>query len=116
MGGGGNLKAAAKAVETVDECAGKLVKQITEKGGIALVTADHGNCEIMVDEATGKPHTYHSTNPVSFFVIGTQPKEYFTLRPRAILGDVAPTVLKLLGVEQPADMTGVSIVEEVNPK
>jgi 2,3-bisphosphoglycerate-independent phosphoglycerate mutase len=64
----------------------------------------------MVDEATGKPHTYHTTNPVSFFVIGNQPDEYFTLRPRAILGDVAPTVLKLLGVEQPKDMTGVSIV------
>lgn len=114
VGHTGSLAAATKAVETVDECAGKLVKQITAKGGIALVTADHGNCEVMVDEATGKPHTYHTTNPVSFFVIGNQPDEYFTLRPRAILGDVAPTVLKLLGIEQPADMTGVSIVVDVN--
>lgn len=110
VGHTGSLEAAAKAVETVDKCAGKLVEQITKKGGVALVTADHGNCEVMVDEATGKPHTYHTTNPVSFFVIGNQPDEYFTLRPRAILADVAPTVLKLLGVEQPKEMTGKSIV------
>lgn len=116
VGHTGSLAAATKAVETVDECAGKLVKQITSKGGIALVTADHGNCEVMVDEATGKPHTYHTTNPVSFFVMGNQPDEYFTLRPRAILGDVAPTVLKLLGVEQPKEMTGTSIVVEVTSK
>lgn len=116
VGHTGSLKAAAKAVETVDECAGKLVEQITAKGGIALVTADHGNCEVMVDEATNKPHTYHTTNPVSFFVIGNQPDEYFTLRPRAILGDVAPTVLKLLGVSQPKEMTGTSIVVEVTAK
>src|SRR5690606_37663303 len=70
VGHTGVLSAAIKAVETVDECAGRLVAAITAKGGVALVTADHGNCERMIDEMTGEPHTYHTTQPVSLFVIG----------------------------------------------
>ncbi len=109
VGHTGDLDAAIKAVETVDECAGRLVAAINAKGGVALVTADHGNCERMIDHATGNPHTYHTTQPVSFFVIGAD--EYVNLLPRGILADVAPTALDLLGMEQPVEMTGRSLVE-----
>jgi 2,3-bisphosphoglycerate-independent phosphoglycerate mutase len=107
VGHTGVLEAAIAACETVDACAGRLVEAVVAKGGVALVTADHGNAERMIDEQTGGPHTYHTTNPVSFFMIG---KDYFAPRPRAILADVAPTVLELLGIEQPVEMTGRSIL------
>jgi 2,3-bisphosphoglycerate-independent phosphoglycerate mutase len=110
VGHSGILSAAVKAVETVDACAGRLVEAIVAKGGVALVTADHGNAERMVDETTGNPHTYHTTQPVSFFVIGNG--EYFNLRPRGILADVAPTVLRLMGQSQPEEMTGQSLLQQ----
>lgn len=108
VGHTGVLSAAVKAVETVDACAARLVEAVVAKGGVALVTADHGNCEIMVDLQTGNPHTYHTTQPVSFFAISS---DYIHLRPRGILADVAPTVLALLGVAQPEEMTGRSLVD-----
>lgn len=108
VGHTGVLSAAIKAVEAVDACAGKLVQAIVAKGGVALVTADHGNCEIMQDEKTGSPHTYHTTQPVGLFAICD---EYVWLRPRGILADVAPTVLDLLGIPQPAEMSGRSLIE-----
>jgi len=107
VGHTGDLNAAIKAVEAVDECAGRLVQAILAKGGVALVTADHGNCERMINHVTGNPHTYHTTQPVSFIVIGDQ---YFDVRPRGILADVGPTVLHLLGVPQPEEMTGRSLL------
>ena len=110
VGHTGVLSAAIKAVETVDECVGRLVKAINDKGGVALITADHGNCERMVDEITGEPHTYHTTQPVALFVVGDQ---YFNLRPRGILADVSPTILHLMGVPQPIDMTGRSLIDQV---
>lgn len=114
VGHTGSLEAAIKAVQTVDECAGKLVDAVLAKGGVALVTADHGNCERMVEELTGEPHTYHTTNPVSLFIISRD--EYFLPRPRGILADVAPTVLDLLGVSQPQEMTGRTLIEGRRPK
>ena len=108
VGHTGSLEAAIKAVETVDECVGKLVQTINDKGGVALVTADHGNCERMIDLVTGKPHTYHTTQPVALFVLGDG---YHDLRPRGILADVAPTVLDLLGIAQPKEMTGQSVIQ-----
>jgi 2,3-bisphosphoglycerate-independent phosphoglycerate mutase len=112
VGHTGVLAAAIKAVETTDECAGRLVEAITRQGGIALVTADHGNAERMIDEKTGAPHTYHTTQPVSLFVIGgSDQSQYFSLRPRGILADVAPTILHLLGITQPLEMTGQSLIE-----
>ena len=108
VGHTGVLEAAVKAVETVDSCAQRLVDAILAKGGVALITADHGNCEIMVDEKTGNPHTYHTTQPVSFFVLAG---EYVRLRPRGILADVAPTVLDLLGIPRPEEMTGRSLID-----
>lgn len=109
VGHTGSLEAAIKAVETVDECVGKLVQAITDKGGIALVTADHGNCERMVNLETGEPHTYHTTQPVTIFAIGDG---YRDLRPRGKLADVAPTVLDLMGLEQPQEMTGWSLLRQ----
>ena len=109
VGHTGVLAAGIKAVETVDECAGRLVAAINAKGGVAIVTADHGNCERMIDEKTGEPHTYHTTQPVSLFVIGDQ---YYDLRPRGILADVSPTILHLMGIEPPAEMTGRSLISE----
>jgi 2,3-bisphosphoglycerate-independent phosphoglycerate mutase len=112
VGHTGVLSAAIKAVETVDECAGRLVDLIVAQGGVALVTADHGNCERMVELTTGLPHTYHTTNPVGLFIIGS---DYVFPRPRGILADVAPTVLHLLGVPQPTEMTGLSLLYHTQP-
>lgn len=108
VGHTGVLEAAIKAVEAVDECAGRLVEAINAKGGVAIVTADHGNCERMLDFYTGEPHTYHTTQPVSLFVIGME--SYVNLLPRGILADVSPTVLDLMGIEQPAEMSGRSLI------
>jgi 2,3-bisphosphoglycerate-independent phosphoglycerate mutase len=108
VGHTGSLEAAIKAVATVDSCAQRLIDATLAKGGVAIVTADHGNCERMIEEMTGEPHTYHTTNPVSLFVMGDT---YFLLRPRGILADVAPTVLHLLSLPQPAEMTGRTLIE-----
>lgn len=108
VGHTGSLAAAQKAVEVVDECAAKLINAIVEKGGVALVTADHGNCERMVELSTGAAHTYHTTNPVGLFAIS---KGYFLLKPRGKLADIAPTILDLLGVEKPKAMTGESLID-----
>jgi 2,3-bisphosphoglycerate-independent phosphoglycerate mutase len=107
VGHTGVMAAAVAACETVDACAAQIVQALLAKGGVALVTADHGNAERMVDEASGGPHTYHTTNPVSFILIGA---DYFAPRPRGILADVAPTVLELLGLPQPSEMTGRSLL------
>lgn len=108
VGHTGVLEAAVRAVEVVDECAGRLVEAVNRKGGVAIVTADHGNCERMIDETTGQPHTYHTVGPVALFVIGDG---YFGLHSRGILADVAPTVLDLMGLEKPPEMTGRSLVQ-----
>ena len=109
VGHTGVLEAAIKAVEAVDEYAGNLVEAIVAKGGVVCVTADHGNCDRMIDHKTGNPHTYHTTQPVAFFVIGYD--GYVNLRPRGILADVAPTILELMGLEQPSEMTGKSLIQ-----
>lgn len=114
VGHTGSLAAAVKAVETVDECAVKLVDAVLAKGGVALVTADHGNCERMVEELTGDAHTYHTTNPVSLLIISRD--EYFLPHPRGALADVAPTVLDLLDIPQPPQMTGRTLIEGRRPK
>jgi 2,3-bisphosphoglycerate-independent phosphoglycerate mutase len=108
VGHTGSLEAAIKACETVDACAGEVVDAIVQKGGVALVTADHGNCERMIDEVLKEPHTYHTTSAVPLFAIAS---DYIGLRPRGILADVAPTILDLLGIPQPDAMTGVSLVK-----
>jgi 2,3-bisphosphoglycerate-independent phosphoglycerate mutase len=107
VGHSGDINAAKKAVECVDQCAGDIVEAILKKGGVALITADHGNSEQLVDLSTGEPHTYHTTNPVNFFVIGDK---YVALEPRGKLADIAPTILYLLGLSKPEDMTGNNLI------
>ena len=105
VGHTGVFDAAVKAVEAVDDCVGKVVDAILEMGGAAIITADHGNADKMVDE-DGKPFTAHTTNPVPFCVIGYDCK----LREGGVLADIAPTMLKIMGLEQPAEMDGKSII------
>lgn len=109
VGHTGNLQAAIKAVETVDACVGRVVENALEKGGSLIVTADHGNCEQMIDPETGGPHTAHTTYDVPLIVVDTEFKNA-ELKSGGRLADIAPTALKLLGIEQPAEMTGESLV------
>ncbi len=108
VGHTGSLPAAINAVETVDDCAGQLVAAALAKGGATIVTADHGNCERMIDAITGEPHTYHTVGPVSLFVIDAA--AHHDLHSWGRLADVAPTVLDLMGIAQPAEMTGRSLI------
>jgi len=104
VGHTGNLAAAVKAVEVVDECLGRLAAAVLARGGALLVTADHGNCEVMRDPETGQPHTAHTTLPVPFIWI--QEGAHGPLRAGGALEDVAPTMIGLLGLEKPKAMTG----------
>ena len=105
VGHTGVFDAAKAAVEAVDTCVGKTVEAVLEMGGIALITADHGNADRMAED-DGSPFTAHTTNPVPFCVIGKD----CTLREGGRLCDIAPTMLELLGLEQPADMDGTSLI------
>ncbi|WP_438280508.1 2,3-bisphosphoglycerate-independent phosphoglycerate mutase [Pseudomonas alabamensis] len=107
VGHTGVFAAAVKAVEALDTCVGRIVEALDKVGGEALVTADHGNVEQMEDESTGQAHTAHTTEPVPFIYVG---KRSLKVREGGVLADVAPTMLKLLGLEQPAEMTGTSIL------
>ena len=106
VGHTGVFDAAVKAVEAVDECVGKVVAAATEMGGAVIITADHGNADCMIGE-DGNPFTPHTTNPVPFCVVG-YPCE---LREGGRLADIAPSMLKILGLSQPAEMTGESIIK-----
>ncbi len=110
VGHTGVLKAAITAVEKVDECVGRIVEATLAAGGSLLVTADHGNCEQMIDPETGGPHTAHTTYTVPLIVVDPGSKGK-TLRSGGRLADIAPTVLALMGLEKPAEMTGQSLVE-----
>ena len=110
VGHTGILPAAIRAVEAVDANLKRVVEAVWKAGGAALVTADHGNCELMVDPATGEPHTAHTTDPVPFVYADPSGKGA-TLRPDRALSDVAPTILEMLGIPAPAEMTGMSIRE-----
>ena len=109
VGHTGDYEAAKRAVEVVDECVGKVVDKVMSQGGIALVTADHGNAEEMMDMDSGLPKTAHTKNPVEFIYVADNYKEV-ELRPRGILSDIAPTVLYLLGLEQPKEMTSNNLI------
>ncbi|MGZ3679506.1 MAG: 2,3-bisphosphoglycerate-independent phosphoglycerate mutase [Ktedonobacterales bacterium] len=109
VGHTGNLEATIKAVEAVDVGVGRVVEAILAKGGAALITADHGNAEQLIEYDTGRPHTFHTTNPVPFyFVVPQWPSA--VLRGDGILADVAPTMLQLLNIPQPAAMTGRTLI------
>jgi 2,3-bisphosphoglycerate-independent phosphoglycerate mutase len=108
VGHTGILEAAINAVETVDTCLGRVLAAVESVGGAAIVTADHGNCETMVDPVTGGPHTAHTTNPVPCLLVGTGRSQ--PLRGGGSLCDLAPTMLEILGLPQPRQMTGTSLL------
>jgi 2,3-bisphosphoglycerate-independent phosphoglycerate mutase len=108
VGHTGVLPAAVKAVETIDQCLDRITERLLSLGGQALVTADHGNCECMVDPVTGEPHTAHTTNPVPIWWVTRDPGGR-RLRDGG-LADLAPTILELLGLPVPPEMTGRSLI------
>jgi 2,3-bisphosphoglycerate-independent phosphoglycerate mutase len=114
VGHTGDLAAATRAVEAVDACLGRLAAAVTRAGGALLITADHGNAEMMVDPVTGQPHTAHTTNPVpAMLVNGGGPGRNAQVRLRdGKLADVAPTLLELLGLVAPPEMTGHSLIAD----
>ena len=105
VGHSGKIEPTIKAVETVDACLGEIEKAVRARGGAMLITADHGNAEMMIDPATGGPHTAHTTNPVPFIVVAENAKQ-FTLKPNGSLRDISPTMLGMLGLSEPPEMTG----------
>ena len=107
VGHTGSIPATIKAVETVDLCLARIIESAERAGARLMITADHGNCEMMIDPATGGPHTAHTTNPVPFIVV--DPAGDRPLRSGGALCDVGPTLLSMLGLEQPSEMTGVDL-------
>src|SRR5690625_6216331 len=106
VGHSGMLEPTIKAVEAVDECLGKVVDKILELGGTAIITADHGNADEVIDE-NGEAMTAHTTNPVAVIIT----KHGITIRDGGILADLAPTVLDLLNIDQPKEMTGQTLIK-----
>jgi 2,3-bisphosphoglycerate-independent phosphoglycerate mutase len=100
--------AAIKAIEAVDECVGKAVEAIKEKDGVLFICADHGNAEQLVDYETGEPFTAHTTNPVPFILVNYD--QAYTLREGGCLADIVPTLIEIMGMEQPKEMTGKSLL------
>ena len=114
VGHSGKIEPTIKAVETVDACLGEIEKAVRAKGGAMLITADHGNAEMMIDPATGGPHTAHTTNPVPFIVMAEDAKQY-TLKPNGSLRDISPTMLGMLGITEPTEMTGADLRQLLKP-
>jgi 2,3-bisphosphoglycerate-independent phosphoglycerate mutase len=113
VGHSGRLEPTIRAVETVDRELGRIYQAVKQRGGSLLVTADHGNAEMLIDPATGGPHTAHTTNPVPFILATDAPTGTVGLRDGGSLRDISPTMLGLLRMEQPKDMTGESLVERI---
>src|SRR5271169_3029229 len=108
VGHSGKLEPTIKAVETVDACLTRIESAVRAKGGAMLITADHGNAELMIDPASGGPHTAHTTNPVPFIVVSENAKQ-FTLKPNGSLRDISPTLLGMMGIDEPKEMTGTDL-------
>ena len=106
VGHTGVLEAAIKAIETIDECVGRVVEAINNQDGVLIITADHGNAEQMIDYKTGEPHTAHTTNPVPLILVGMENAKLKEGR----LADLAPTMLDIMNLEKPAEMTGESLI------
>ena len=106
VGHTGNLEAAEKAIQAVDECVGKIIEALNKHNGKALITADHGNAEQMIDYKTGEPFTSHTTNPVPLILYGIENVKIKNGK----LADLAPTLLDMMGLEKPKEMTGESLL------
>jgi 2,3-bisphosphoglycerate-independent phosphoglycerate mutase len=104
------MDAAIAAVHETDIAVGKILDAMEKIGGVALITADHGNCELMFDAKTNQPHTAHTTNPVPLILVDPK-KRFGRLRDGGSLENVAPTILQILGLPQPAEMTARSLLE-----
>ncbi len=111
VGHSGNLQAAIKAVEVIDQCLGRVVNAITQTGGTLLITADHGNAEGMIDSKTHSPHTAHTCNLVPFVMVGNK-NQSDVLRPKGRLIDIAPTILELMELPIPRVMEGKTLIEK----
>jgi len=109
VGHSGSLPATIKAVETVDKCMASVMKSAERAGFRLLVTADHGNAELMIDPETGGPHTAHTTSPVPIVALGDDAPQ--VMRNGGALCDVAPTILEMFGIDQPKEMTGTTLGE-----
>ena len=112
VGHSGKLEPTIKAVETVDACLGRIELAVRAKGGAMLITADHGNAEMMIDPVSGGPHTYHTTNPVPFIVVAENSKQ-ITLKSGGSLRDISPTILGMLGLPEPKEMTGQDLRSKI---
>jgi 2,3-bisphosphoglycerate-independent phosphoglycerate mutase len=108
VGHTGVESAASAAIEAVDACVGKALDAVLEKNGVLFVCADHGNAEQMIDEETKEPFTAHTTNPVPFILVNYD--ETYTLREGGCLADIVPTLIQIMGLEQPIEMTGKSLL------
>ena len=108
VGHSGKIDPTVKAVETIDACLSEIEKAARARGGAMLITADHGNAELMIDPATGGPHTAHTTNPVPLIVVSENAHQ-FTLKPNGSLRDISPTILGMLGITEPKEMTGADL-------
>ena len=106
VGHTGVLEAAIKAIETIDECVGRVIEAVNNQDGVLLITADHGNAEQMIDYKTGEPHTAHTTNPVPLILVGMENAKLREGR----LADLAPTMRDIMNLEKPAEMTGESLI------
>lgn len=110
VGHTGVVDAAVKAIEVIDECVGEVVEFIKEVDGQLFICADHGNAEQLIDYKTGEPYTAHTTNPVPFILVNADPK--YGLREGGVLADIVPTLIELMGMKQPEEMTGKSLLIE----
>jgi 2,3-bisphosphoglycerate-independent phosphoglycerate mutase len=115
VGHSGKIEPTIRAVETVDRELGRIYQAVKQRGGSLLVTADHGNAEMMIDPHTGGPHTAHTTNPVPFILVTDAPTGTISLRPEGSLRDISPTMLALLKMELPKEMTGGNLVVPIVP-
>ena len=111
VGHTGIIPAAIKAIEALDVCIGRAVTAQRAAGGEVLITADHGNAEMMFDPVTGQPHTAHTLLPVPFVYVGREAR----MHDGGALQDVAPTLLRMMGLPQPAEMTGRPLIEFIRP-
>lgn len=116
VGHSGKMEAAVKAVETLDKCLNKLYLEIMKTNGILIITADHGNVEYMFDEGNNVPHTSHTLNPVPFLLVANDLYWSKVKLAKGNLSDIAPTILKIMDIKQPSEMTGTSLIRENHDK